>query len=249
MKEYFSEKNGFDIHKPLAIKLLKQTIDILNEFRINHFLISGTLLGYIRHNDFIPWDDDIDLLVDNSILNKLEHIVNKYPNINLFFKEKYDSVKICFTDGIQVSDKSNWNNKAVNDPNGQKKYTWPFIDLFTYEKGPGLHACGKWEDININGLKQRIFLPFSGPCDSCFRFIKEDDIVFFHNNWSKNNFFPLQEVNFLGIKCNIPNNPHHFLSKNYGTDYMTIVESSSRIHKTDNEIKNIIKTRYDNIRR
>ena len=50
---------GFGQYKNVAIDLLKKTIDILNEFDINHLLISGTLLGYVRHNDFIPWDEKL----------------------------------------------------------------------------------------------------------------------------------------------------------------------------------------------
>ena len=64
IKQYFNEERGFGKYKPIAINLLKKTIEILEEYDINYFLISGTLLGYIRHNDFIPWDDDIDLIVD-----------------------------------------------------------------------------------------------------------------------------------------------------------------------------------------
>ena len=74
---------GFAEYKPNAINLLKTTVNILNEFDINHFLISGTLLGFVRHNDFIPWDDDIDLLVDESLLDNLSDISKKYPNINM----------------------------------------------------------------------------------------------------------------------------------------------------------------------
>jgi lipopolysaccharide cholinephosphotransferase len=62
--KYFNSELGFGKSKQTAIELLKITIDILNEFNINYFLISGTLLGYARHNDFIPWDDDIDLIVE-----------------------------------------------------------------------------------------------------------------------------------------------------------------------------------------
>ena len=105
--DHFSENNGFGQHKTEAINLLHTTIDILEEFNINYFLISGTLLGYVRHNDFIPWDDDIDLLVDESILHKFDEILKKYNNINLFFKNKYDSIKLCFSDGIEIPENEN----------------------------------------------------------------------------------------------------------------------------------------------
>jgi hypothetical protein len=54
----------------------------------------------------------------------------------------------------------------------------------------------------------------------------------------------LKRVDFLGIECNIPKNPHHFLTKNYGKDYMRVIESPERLHKTNSIFKDIIKTDY-----
>ena len=65
--KYFNSKYGFHEYKETAIQLLKDTISILDKYNINYFLISGTLLGYVRHNDLIDWDDDIDLIVDRKI--------------------------------------------------------------------------------------------------------------------------------------------------------------------------------------
>lgn len=242
--DYFSENLGFGEYKSRAIELLKITIDILNEFDINHMLISGTLLGYVRHNDFIPWDDDIDILVDNSILKKLGKIVDKYPNINLFFRSKYDSIKICFKDG-EVIPNSTWDNDIVtNDIIHERKYTFPFVDMFIYELGPGAHICGGYGKLNKGNKKVTIFLPFSGLCDRCFRFLDENQMVFFHNYWKKKDFFPLRQVYFNGIKCNIPNNYHHFLKKNYGKEYMDTIESPEFNHKTNLKNKDIIKSNY-----
>jgi len=124
---------GFSDCKDIAIELLSNTINILNEYDIQHFLISGTLLGHIRNKDFIEWDDDIDLLVDESILYKINDIFLKY-NIQYSFFVQGDLIKLCFNNSYQEIEINN-DVKDVKkySLNKNDKYNFPFIDLFIYK--------------------------------------------------------------------------------------------------------------------
>ena len=60
---------------------LKEILSIINESDIEYWASGGTLLGAIRHKDIIPWDDDIDLEVLDTIENH-EKILYLRPYLN-----------------------------------------------------------------------------------------------------------------------------------------------------------------------
>ena len=59
------EKKEFTLEqlKQIEFELLKKFRDICKENGFNYSITGGTLLGAVRHGGFIPWDDDIDIIM------------------------------------------------------------------------------------------------------------------------------------------------------------------------------------------
>lgn len=51
-----------EIHEG-TLEILKKIISICDGIGVNYFLAYGTLIGAVRHGGFIPWDDDLDLIM------------------------------------------------------------------------------------------------------------------------------------------------------------------------------------------
>ena len=47
--------------KQYSLEILIDIHNVCSKLNLTYFLDSGTLLGAIRHNGFIPWDDDLDI--------------------------------------------------------------------------------------------------------------------------------------------------------------------------------------------
>ena len=74
--------------------LLHKTLDHLlyKVFKIDYFLVGGSLIGQCRHNTPIPWDDDGDICVFDKDINKLRNLskyLNQQPRQNYILIETY----------------------------------------------------------------------------------------------------------------------------------------------------------------
>lgn len=57
---------GLEELKAIQLDILKDVHDFCVKNGINYYLGYGTLIGAIRHNGFIPWDDDIDICMPRT---------------------------------------------------------------------------------------------------------------------------------------------------------------------------------------
>lgn len=87
----------FSIHRSIRIPIFHNMIYNVNKYLYsnNPFLMSGTLLGYIRNNDLIEYDDDVDFAVlsinKRDLLKNLKKLVkenNQYYLVSLLDTNK-----------------------------------------------------------------------------------------------------------------------------------------------------------------
>lgn len=59
------------------LELLLEFQRLCQDLGLRFYLTAGTLLGAARHKGFIPWDDDIDVVMPRRDYDKLAHLASK----------------------------------------------------------------------------------------------------------------------------------------------------------------------------
>lgn len=85
--------------RKIQLKILDTIVEFCNGNGLEYFLAYGTLLGAVRHKGYIPWDDDIDLVMPRP---DYEYLIANFITTHyslLFFENDhnfpYAFIKVC----------------------------------------------------------------------------------------------------------------------------------------------------------
>ncbi|NCB71979.1 MAG: hypothetical protein EOM45_09365 [Clostridia bacterium] len=161
----------------IELDLTSELLKVCNKYKLKVFAAYGTLLGAVRHNGFIPWDDDMDFFMLRDEYDKLLQIASeefKYPYFlqtpmsdRLFFNGYARLRKSDTTGAVSFTDSPDFNNGI-------------FIDIFVLDGIPSdsflikkqikktvfltrLLSC-YYSDINyLNSWRKRLVFPILKP--------------------------------------------------------------------------------------
>jgi lipopolysaccharide cholinephosphotransferase len=256
-REFFAPevRNEFYVSQKRK-KVWAVELDILLEFDrvcrkhgLKYFLDGGTLLGAVRHKGFIPWDDDVDVIMPRDDYDKMLGLSGEFSD-PYFMQTPYTSHG-SFYSFIKLR---NSNTSAITQPFlFQNINLGMFIDIFVLDKVKQEDYAQNFSRIRELAMENSTYMRLTNPYfqdtervkkyaggDPMNRYEEIHRIAGMHRNEdtaylaqtvttiyeSEHQFYRAEyysssaELEFEGFKFPAPAGYDHVLSTNYG-DYMT----------------------------
>ena len=223
------------------LDILIEVDKICKRHNIRYWLSSGTLIGALRHNGFIPWDDDLDIeMMRSDYLRLMEVLPSELPDWLALQNDETDPNYFFYY--AKVRDRR---SRMLEQNNYDRlwKEQGIYIDIFPMEQHPiWLHKLTEktvghmykiWrtstDDAKAIRKVRRIFdinKRFVFPCLRAILKVQSPLVtsgmgIPFHNPRYLNEIFPLTTHVFEGREFSVPHDADAHLRHLYG-DYMQL---------------------------
>ncbi|CAG5118729.1 unnamed protein product [Candidula unifasciata] len=134
-------KPGMSKHeRAISLFTLDVFVSACEAANLTYFLVSGSALGALRHHGIIPWDDDIDIMMNSSEWKMITKVLGNLPDFELYRPRNVQ-----------------WKFFMKSLPAGNKPFKWPNVDIFFFNEddthvwaqtmGAKASLCSKKSDV------------------------------------------------------------------------------------------------------
>ena len=222
------------------LALLKELAYVCEKNNFKYILDAGTLLGAIRHKGFIPWDDDIDILMFREDYEKIvstfknttrnsdiyaEYHRDKDTNSQYFIKIKH---KKCPFLGVDIFPLDSYGKHlSLKEQLIATNKICKILKHLKKEIDPNI-SNKETKTILRKTMKEKILLSSTNENGD---FVYGVDFAHKLKNWflDRDIVLPLRKIQFEDSKYTTVNKPKEFLKNIYG-DYMKYPKKMKILH-------------------
>ena len=124
--------SNIDLLHQIDLEIVKEVVSLCEKYGLKYYMLGGTMLGAIRHNGFIPWDDDIDLGLFRDDYEKFLEVASELPNhLKIVNYRNTPTYQYYITRVLDIE------TKVIEERIGNdNKYTNVSIDIFPIDGTP-----------------------------------------------------------------------------------------------------------------
>ena len=138
-------------HQQALLCLLEEFDRVCKTLHIPYFLFAGTLLGAVRHKDFIPWDDDLDVIMLRQDYTRfLEEAPKVLDGERFFLQKEYSEHFPMFFSKLRLNGTTCLEKYHPKDP---AVHQGVYMDIF-----PCDNACGNALGRRLQFLSSKIVI-------------------------------------------------------------------------------------------
>lgn len=112
----------------LMISIMESIHNLCTQNGIKYWVDFGTLIGAVRHNGFIPWDDDFDICMLRDDYERFDKLAKQELDERLFWQTYHTDKRWCSFHGKVRLKNTIWLEECFSE--SQLKENGLFVDVF-----------------------------------------------------------------------------------------------------------------------
>ncbi len=141
----------------VILQIMKDIDDVCRRYDIEYYLLGGSAIGAIRHKGFIPWDDDLDIIMTYDNYERFIKVCREHLDPQKYYVQEglkdwplnYSKIKLLGTHFDEI-------DAYVKD----ERQKGIFVDVFKLDNTPSnrllqfwQYACAKYRVCYLMGKR------------------------------------------------------------------------------------------------